>query len=134
MRIKHGSVFGPDGAHGAHSVLGYRLLCAALAASMLTLGSPEAHASDEIIARVTYTGTFGDGRLYVGLDSLVNEPGCPLPRFDVPATHPQIKTFIATALAAAASGRKVTVKASGCLGAYPTLAATSGSYFSLHGE
>ncbi len=83
---------------------------------------------------MTYTGTYGDGRLYMGLDTTINEPRCSLPRFDVPATHPDIKNLMATGLAPAVTGRTVSIKAIGCFAGYPTLDETSGSYFYIYGQ
>lgn len=89
-----------------------------------------AHASDaNTVGRVTYAGTYGDGRLFVALDAQINEPGCVNTRFDIPAAHPQIKSWLAIALAAAASGKTVVVKTAGCLGAFPTMTQGTDSWF-----
>ena len=119
---------------GARPTLKLRVIGGVFATCALALPTTSALASQEIVAKVTYTGTFGDGHLYVGLDTMINEPGCPMPRFDVPGNHPNIKNFIATALAAAASGRAITIKTSGCFSGYPTLDQGSGGYFSIHGQ
>lgn len=57
--------------------------------------TPIAMAAPVVVAKVTYAGTYGDGRLFVGLDTPINEPGCTVARFDVPSGHPQIKTWTA---------------------------------------
>ena len=107
----------------------HRLLGVALAFCVPTLPCTAVHAAEAIAAKVTYTGTYGDGRLYVGLDTVINEPGCSLPRFDVPPTHPNIKSLMATALAAAVTGQTIVIRAIGCFSGYPTVDETNGSYF-----
>jgi hypothetical protein len=89
----------------------------------------EVWAADAITAKVVYTGTYGDGSMYVGLDTTINEVGCQQPRFDVPSTHPSIKNFIATAITAAATGLPVRVRAVGCLNGLPTMDQTADSWF-----
>ncbi len=80
-------------------------------------------------AKVTYAGTYGDGRLFVALDGSINEPGCVNVRFDVPAGHPQIRNWLAIALTAAATGKSVVVRTSGCFGPFPTMTQSSETWF-----
>src|SRR6266513_5102940 len=61
--------------------MGHRIFVGALL-MLTTLGS---HGEDSnTVVRVIYTGTYGDGRLFVALDAQINEPGCIHTRFDVP--------------------------------------------------
>jgi len=108
--------------------MGHRIFVGALM-MLSVLGS---HAADSnTVAKVIYTGTYGDGRLFVALDAQINEPGCIYSRFDVPASHPQIKSWLAIALTAAASGKSVVVRTSGCFGVLPTMTQTTDSWFYL---
>ncbi|UAB73736.1 hypothetical protein INR79_21550 [Vibrio sp. SCSIO 43132] len=86
-------------------------------------------ASDNLIANVTYTGTYGDGRFFVAFDVTINEPGCPRNRIDVAPNHPQIDRWLSIALAAHASGKPVQVRTNGCYKGYPTLDNTDASWF-----
>jgi hypothetical protein len=62
-------------------------------------------AADTVTAKVLNTGTYGNGELYIITDTQINEPNCPNSRVEVPASHPQLKIWLATALMAEASGR-----------------------------
>jgi len=108
--------------------LGRRILVAAL----LTLEALSSYGADSnTVAKVIYVGTYGDGRLFVALDAQINEPGCVNSRFDVSAGHPQIKTWLAVALTAAASAKTVVVRTNGCFGVLPTMTQTTDSWFYL---
>jgi hypothetical protein len=82
-----------------------------------------------IMGKVQYTGTYGEGRFFVALDAQINEPGCPNTRFDVPANHPQIKNWLAIALTAVATGKNVIVRTSGCFNGLPTMTLDTNSWF-----
>lgn len=88
-------------------------------------------ADSQTVAKVTYVGTYGNGRLFVGLDTSINEPGCPNPRFDVFPANPQIKNWLKIALEAVATGKYVVVQTNGCYGPFPTMTADGGTYFYL---
>ena len=107
----------------------YRVLAAALVVALCNTSTVSA--GPVIAAKVTYTGTYGDGRLFVGLDTQIQEPGCPYARFDIPAGHPSIKTWTAIALVAAATGQVVQVATQGCIGGFPTMSPGTNSYFYL---
>ena len=71
---------------------------------------------------ILHMGIYGDGGLYVILDSPVNEPGCPgTNRFDIPPGHPQLKNWTALATMAYATRSVVTAHTTGCY-AMPVLA------------
>ena len=104
----------------------------ALAAFLIAFaGASTALASSVIDANVTYVGIYGDGRFYVGLDTTIDESGCPNARFDVPPTHPQIKNWLAIVMTALATGRPVRVKTSGCWGPWPTMSQGPDSFVYL---
>ena len=83
--------------------------------------NPAISSTGWMITRVQYAGTYGNGDVYVVFSDNVNEPQCPAPRIDVPASHPNARNVLATAYAAIASGLTVAVSSSGCFNGYPTL-------------
>jgi len=97
--------------------------------SMLFTVGLKAKAATVDDAKVVYAGTYGSGRLFVALNKTILEPGCNLSRFDVPAGHDQIKTWLSVAMAATASGKSVKVSTNGCLGPFPTMDNTDNTYF-----
>lgn len=86
-------------------------------------------AADQITAKVVYAGTYGDGRLFVGLDTIIYETGCEKSRFDVAAGHDQIDHWLSIAMAAAISGADIKVATSGCFAGFPTIDSTADTYF-----
>lgn len=106
-------------------------LSVSIALALLASAAP-VHAAPPVTAKVTYVGTYGDGRTFVGIDTTINEPGCALARFDFPSSHPLAKTWLAIAMAASASGKNVVVQTSGCFGgSLPTMTQGTDSYFYL---
>jgi hypothetical protein len=102
-----------------------------VAATALLLVGAELYAAPPITAKVTYAGVYGNGDVYVGLDTTINEPGCPLARFDLTATSPVAKQVLAIAQLAIATGKSVVVSTAGCISSLPTLDANRNSYFYL---
>jgi hypothetical protein len=92
------------------------------------------HAAPPVTARVTYAGVYGNGDVYVGLDTTIQEPNCPGARFDIPASSPVAKQVLATAQMALATGHSVTVQTDGCFGSFTTLnsSARFNSYFFIN--
>ncbi|TQV65694.1 hypothetical protein FKG94_28250 [Exilibacterium tricleocarpae] len=82
----------------------------------------------QLEAKVLRTGIYGDGRLFVVLDTAIPEPGCEHPRFDVPGNHPQIDRWLSIALAAEASQTTVKLSTKGCFGGYATMDESTDSY------
>lgn len=80
-----------------------------------------ASASDNLIGKVLYTGTYGDGTFFVAVDVMINEPGCEGTRIDVAPNHPQIDQWLSIALAAHASGKPIQFRTKGCYTGKPTL-------------
>lgn len=106
-----------------------RQTCATLALVLTALAAQAADSNTT--ANVIYAGLYGDGRLFVALDTPINEPGCANSRFDVPAGHPQIKSWLAIALTASASGQSVVVRTSGCYDSFPTMTQNTDTWFYL---
>ncbi len=88
-----------------------------------------AQAAPPVQAKVVFAGVYANGNVYVQLDTVIAEPGCSVPRFDLPASSPVAKTVLATALMAAATGKTVRVATYGCFNGAATLDPTQDSYF-----
>jgi len=69
---------------------------------------------------VLHTGTYGNGDVFVLLDTQVNEPGCPDIRVDIPSTHPMAKSWLAVASTALAARSLITVRTTGCFTLAPS--------------
>ena len=80
-------------------------------------------------ALVTFSGTYGNGDVFVGINQTISEPGCIASRVDVPRDSPAAKNLLETARLAKEKGLTVTVSAIGCYGGNPTLDNTRNSYF-----
>ena len=93
-----------------------------------------AQAQGNVIAHVTDAGVYGSGRLFIRIDQTINEPGCETNRFDVAPGHPQIDAWLAIAMTAITSGRKVKIVTDGCYAGYPTIGNTTASYFYLRSQ
>lgn len=70
---------------------------------------------------VQYVGTYGDGKLFIEIDREIQESGCDNIRFDIPAGHPSIDSWLSIAMVSATTGKPITVRTTGCLGQYPTI-------------
>ncbi|RZI81337.1 MAG: hypothetical protein EOP38_19650 [Rubrivivax sp.] len=106
-------------------------LSQSFSAAILIFAAAGALASPTVTAKVAYTGTYGDGRLFIALNTAIAEPGCPLARFDVPQSHPQAKAWLAIAMAAAMADKSVVLQTNGCLLGIPTMSTDSNSFFYL---
>lgn len=84
-----------------------------------------------VTSKVTYTGTYGDGRFFVGFEDTLEEAGCPSNRIHVDPENPQIARWLSVALTAYASKSSVTVKSKGCYEGFPTLDQTSDTFFHI---
>ena len=91
-------------------------------------------AGDAVTAKVLSVGTYGDGRFFVTLDTVIPEPSCETNKFDVEGSHNLINSWQSIAMAAAVSGKKVRVKTKGCYGGNPTMDKTNQTYFYLFSE
>lgn len=102
---------------------------ARLTLAMLACFSTAGWASDTIVTKVANVGTYGDGRVFVWLATTVNEPGCPMARFDVEPTTPGVKNVLAVALMAMTTDKPVAIRTSGCIGPVPKMDGSTSSYF-----
>lgn len=80
-------------------------------------------------ALVVYSGTYGNGDVFVGLNQTITESGCPAARVDVPRDSPAAQKLLETARLARDKALFVTVAVNGCYGGFPTLDNTRGTYF-----
>ena len=90
---------------------------AALLSLAVALASPAASRASSIIdAHVFYAGTYANGDGFVCLaGTLIDEAGCNSVRFDIPASHPQLRTWLTIANTAIATGGLVQVRTKGCI-------------------
>jgi hypothetical protein len=101
----------------------------ALAIVLGSLAPNASTAAPAVGAKVLSAGVYGDGGLYVALDTVIEEPACRVARFDLPAAHPAAKQVFAMAEIALGTGKTVQVVTSGCFGSFPTLDMSRTSYF-----
>jgi hypothetical protein len=87
-------------------------------------------AAPPIDAHVLYAGTYGDGTLFIYFSGSINESGCPAAEIRVDRNSASLKSWLAIALTAAATGTTVRVQTDGCYMSRPTLS-TIGSYLFL---
>jgi hypothetical protein len=83
----------------------------------------------QVRANVVYAGTYANGDVFIGLSAVVDEPGCPADRLDIPASHPQLKQYLAIAQIAMTSGKTIMVKTLGCFANSPSFDNSRNSYF-----
>lgn len=95
---------------------------------LLALSGPALSAGVED-AKVTKVGTYGNGRVLIGLDKEIPEGGCKQNRFDIEGTHEEKQTVVSIALAALMSGKTVKIKTNGCIDAAPKFSTSEGSIF-----
>ena len=109
--------------------MSYRVSLTVLA---LVVASEAFAFSSAIRTKVLYTGTYGTGDFYVRVEHPIDEPNCTFPngnRFDIPASHPEIKNWLSVALMAQASGKDVLLRTNGCYEGQPTLDESRATYF-----
>jgi hypothetical protein len=80
-------------------------------------------------ALVTYSGTYGNGDVFVGINQTIAEPGCAASRVDVPRDNPAAQKLLETARLARDKGLLINVSVNGCYNGLPTLDNTRGTYF-----
>lgn len=92
-----------------------------------------ANTSPAIVAKVTGTGTYGDGAVYVFFDRPIascSNKG----RLDFSATHPAKKNILSIAMTAFISGKPVKVRPESCDGSKAVFSESGNSYFYLTNE
>src|SRR6185312_5180192 len=65
---------------------------------------------------VTDVGAYGNGAIFIFLNSPINEPGCNAnaTRIDIPASDPNLKQILAIAMAALTGGTQISGAVNGC--------------------
>jgi hypothetical protein len=81
--------------------------------------------SPAVRAKVLYTGLWGHTSLFIKLDSVVEEPGCPSDEVWVDQAHPGKQEILSVAMAAAASGKQIGIRTNGCVSGHPIIDTTS---------
>lgn len=103
-----------------------------VAIAFASIFSALSYANTVFTATVTGVGTYGNGAIFIFLNTAINEPGCNVnsTRIDVPASNPNIKEILAVAMTAFASGKEISGAVNGCDPDYgaPTLDQSYNSY------
>ncbi len=105
----------------------------ALLVGVATLLVVNAVIAASVNTNITNVGSYGNGRLFVEVEHVINESGCAAARFDLEPLHPQRQYFLSLALSAQASEKMVRIKTNGCYEGFPTLGQTTTSYFYVIG-
>jgi hypothetical protein len=101
----------------------------ALPLVVISLAPLPAYCSSDITAHVKSFGTYGNGNVWIVLDSTIDEPGCSGPYMEFPANGAANKTVLASAALALATGASIVVKTDGCLGSATTFTGARAAYF-----
>ncbi len=67
-------------------------------------------------AHVLAFGNYGDGSVWITLDSAHDQPGCPGPYIELPPNGLANRSVLASAALALATGASVIVQVDGCIG------------------
>jgi hypothetical protein len=87
----------------------------AIVAVTAAWSSSDVHANSTFVANVTDVGTYGDGSIYIFLNTNLSEPGCTANgRIDIAAGHQHLKEILAIAMSARLSGQRVAGAVNGC--------------------
>ncbi len=65
-------------------------------------------------AHVLYTGTWGNGGVFIQLDTTYELSGCSSPEIWIAANHPAKKEILSVAIAASAAGKQVGISVGSC--------------------
>lgn len=79
--------------------------------------------------KIVYVGTYGNGDVYVNLDTNIPELGCNSTRFDIPKSRANAKDVLLTAYTAMEQDKFVRVSTKGCYLTSPTLDNSRNSWF-----
>lgn len=91
-------------------------LVVSLAIAVASFVNVPSYANTTFAAAVTGVGTYGNGSIFIFLNSPINEPGCNpnSARIDVQASNPNLKQILAVAMTAFLSGKEITGAVNGC--------------------
>ena len=106
-------------------------LFVALPLVVISLSSLPAYCSSAVTAHVKSFGTYGNGNVWVTLDSTINEPGCSGPYLEFPANGAANKSILASAALALATGASIVVQTDGCFNSVPSFTGARGAYFGV---
>ena len=79
--------------------------------------------------KVNYVGSYGNGDVFVDINTSILERGCNSTRFDIPKTRANINYIISTANLAIQQNKNVEVTTQGCYAGFPTLDNSRNSWF-----
>ncbi len=85
--------------------------------------------SSAVTTRILQVGTYGNGNLAISFEKSIDEAGCSMAYFELPANSPAFKVVFATATLAFATNANVEVKADGCFMGVPSLSGGRTGYF-----
>ena len=92
-----------------------------------------ANSMGPVVAKVTGTGTYDDGAIYIFFDRAVSS--CTAAgRLDLSSTHPAKDQVLSLAMTAFASGKSVKVHPGSCNGSTPEFGSVGDSYLYLTNE
>lgn len=85
-------------------------------------------ASDNLVASVSYVGTYGNGDLFINVNTLINQSGCESNRIFVRANHPELKNWLDIASKAYAHNIAIQFRTNDCYMGKPTLDSSDRSW------
>ena len=89
-------------------------------------------ALSEVTTRVVNAGTYSNGNVYVLLEAVVDEAGCPRAAIELPANAVNAKTVLAAAFFAMSSGKSIAVRTNTCYLGIPSFdASVRNAYFGV---
>ena len=101
---------------------------------LLLLSSSSFAQSPLATAKVLYTGLWGHTSVFIKLDSVVEEPGCPSDEVWIDQAHPGKQEILSIAMSAAASGKQIAIKTNGCIAGHPIIDTSNLSLIYLSGQ
>jgi hypothetical protein len=110
-----------------------KALLTALPLAIASLAPLPGYCSNELTAHVKSFGTYGNGNIWIVLDSAIDELGCSGPYMEFPANGPANKAVLATTAFSIATGASIVVKTDGCFNsAAATLTGARTGYFGVN--
>ncbi|WP_125784661.1 hypothetical protein [Pseudoalteromonas rubra] len=85
-------------------------------------------ASDNLVANVSYVGTYGNGDLFINVNRSINQSGCESDRIFVRANHPELTNWLNIATKAYLNNVAIQFRTNGCYMGKPTLDSSDRSW------
>lgn len=85
-------------------------------------------ASDNLVANVSYVGTYGNGDLFINVNTSINQSGCESNRIFVRANHPELKNWLDIASTAYTQNIAIQFRTNDCYMGKPTLDSSDRSW------